>query len=316
MQIKIHERNGGLVVLCQHNIFRTPEEIEQDLAYPQQCLTIDTLRQGIECLIEAGYRFISPLEILTGLDPKGKHALLTFDDGYYNNTLALPLMERYNVPAIFFVPAYLMQESRAGWWDVLFRLRVKQGKPRHESAREVHTHIATPVEQIEAALEKEPEFSGFQFLGEIDRFFTPDELREFSTHPLVHIGNHTWKHEYLTSYPIDEVERRIILSQKILKSITGKLPISIAYPCGVWTGEIANVCQKAGIQLGFTTQSRKNYVPGLGKSTSLMEIGRFILRGNKPIRPQCDFMRSDLMLHARFIKATNILRRVARSFSY
>ena len=35
-----------------------------------------------------GYTFVAPADVLRGLDPAGKYALLTFDDGYYNNRLA------------------------------------------------------------------------------------------------------------------------------------------------------------------------------------------------------------------------------------
>ena len=50
-----------------------------------------------------GYTFVSPTEISHGLDSGGKYVLVTFDDGYFSNTKALPILERYGIPAALFV---------------------------------------------------------------------------------------------------------------------------------------------------------------------------------------------------------------------
>lgn len=45
---------------------------------------------------------------------------LTFDDGYYDNFYhAKPLLERYNCPATFFIPAHYINKKNQFWWDEL-----------------------------------------------------------------------------------------------------------------------------------------------------------------------------------------------------
>jgi peptidoglycan/xylan/chitin deacetylase (PgdA/CDA1 family) len=45
---------------------------------------------------------------------------LTFDDGYLDNlTVAKPLLEKYNLPATFFIAPGLLTDSRYCWWDEL-----------------------------------------------------------------------------------------------------------------------------------------------------------------------------------------------------
>ena len=44
------------------------------------------------------YTFISTVDVLNGLDPQKKYVLITFDDGYYKNHLALPILRRYGMP--------------------------------------------------------------------------------------------------------------------------------------------------------------------------------------------------------------------------
>ena len=309
MQLRVGERRGGLIGLCLHALFQNAGEIAQERMLPQQVVTVEVLRQAIEYFQGAGYRFVSPIEIVEGLDPQGRYVVLSFDDGYYNNRLALPLMERYGVPAVFFVVAEWMQESRGAWWDVLYRLLLSQGLTRGAAADEVDGRIAAQVEAIEAGVEQERGFAGFKAEGDLDRVFTAAELREFSAHPLVHIGNHTWKHEYLAAYPGAEVRRRIALSQEILQEVTGRLPLAIAYPCGAWSEQVAAVASDVGLRLGVTTQARKNYLRDLAQPGQLMKLGRFLLRGDRPIKGQCDYMRSDLMLLQRYSYAKTHLRR-------
>ncbi|MEJ7665168.1 MAG: polysaccharide deacetylase family protein [Hymenobacter sp.] len=64
---------------------------------------------------------MSPADVLRGLDPAGKYALITFDDGYFNNHLALPVLRRYGVPATFFISSHHVLSGQAFWWDVVYR---------------------------------------------------------------------------------------------------------------------------------------------------------------------------------------------------
>jgi peptidoglycan/xylan/chitin deacetylase (PgdA/CDA1 family) len=53
---------------------------------------------------------------------------VTFDDGYANNlSEALPVLERYDVPATFFVPSAAVDEASEPWWDELDHLLLEPG---------------------------------------------------------------------------------------------------------------------------------------------------------------------------------------------
>src|SRR5262249_44705633 len=53
--------------------------------------------------------------------------VVTFDDGYADNaTTALPLLERYDVPATCFVTTSAVASSREFWWDELERLLLER----------------------------------------------------------------------------------------------------------------------------------------------------------------------------------------------
>ncbi|MBD0332794.1 MAG: polysaccharide deacetylase family protein [Chitinophagaceae bacterium] len=48
---------------------------------------------------------------------------LTFDDGYQDNFVsAKPLLERYNIPATFFIPTGNLDQEKLFWWDELMNI--------------------------------------------------------------------------------------------------------------------------------------------------------------------------------------------------
>lgn len=58
----------------------------------------------------------------------GPRVMLTFDDGYRDNhDLALPLLRRHGVPAVFFICSGFIDEPRLPWWDELALLREDAG---------------------------------------------------------------------------------------------------------------------------------------------------------------------------------------------
>ncbi|MGH9463242.1 MAG: polysaccharide deacetylase family protein [Vicinamibacteria bacterium] len=55
--------------------------------------------------------------------------VLTFDDGYADNLFnAKPILDRWDLPATFFVTTGNLGQSREFWWDVLSRLFLEPGR--------------------------------------------------------------------------------------------------------------------------------------------------------------------------------------------
>jgi peptidoglycan/xylan/chitin deacetylase (PgdA/CDA1 family) len=311
VQLRLFERRGALITIFVHGLFLNKSQISQDWCYPQQRTTVPDLRRMIVYFQSAGYRFVSPVELLDGLDPTGKYALLTFDDGYFNNQLALPLLEQYGVPALFFITAGLVEEGRAHWWDVLYRARRQQGVTADEAGEEIRRRYRVTTDQIESELKRELGVDDFRPVGDVDRVFTPSELRSLAEHPNVFIGNHCWTHAFLPAYSLDAARVEIMRAQQALRQITGKPLLAVCYPYGAWNPGVLKICNEAGFKMGFSTVARKESLSVLAHAQRRMLMGRFGLWGNQEIEPQCEFMRSDLMWHLRYARLVARLKRLA-----
>ena len=96
--LNIYSEKKSLITILFHGLFNNDDEIKLNHVHPQQSMTVEKFRQFIEYYIKHDYIFVSPDDIQNGLDSSKNHILITFDDGYYNNNLALPILREYNIP--------------------------------------------------------------------------------------------------------------------------------------------------------------------------------------------------------------------------
>jgi peptidoglycan/xylan/chitin deacetylase (PgdA/CDA1 family) len=298
--LKCFRERNALMSFLFHSLFRDEAEIAQNLVDPLQRTTVAQFRQFIEYYLENGYRFVSPADVLAGLSPQGKYALISFDDGYFNNVLARPILEEYRVPAVFFISTNHVRQNKCFWWDALYRERTKQGATHRRIKAEAVAVKSMTTEQIEAQLIERFGPDTLRPRGDIDRPFTPDELREFAGSPQVHLGNHTDNHAILTNYSPREVRAQIEECQKFLQDLTGVQPTAIAYPNGGHNADIVRACADLGLKVGFTIRPEKVALPVSDGSDGILRLGRFCPHGEGPMLRQCRTYRSDLLLYGIF----------------
>lgn len=277
---------GCLITFLFHGIFRDEEEIQKNVVNPQQKTTIKQLHELIEHYLEEGYTFVSPDDIKEGLNENKKHAMITFDDGYFNNKLILPILNKYKVPAVFFISTNNIKKNECYWWDILYRERKKQGVSSKKIAEEGRILKAMPTQKIMKHLAKTFEEEALKPIGDIDRPFTPSELKEFSKEKYVFIGNHTQDHALLHNYSWDEIRAQITGCQRDLKEMTGITPIIISYPNGSYSPEIIDISKESGLELGILVKARKVDLPIDFSSIEPFTLGRFVVWGDKPLKKQ------------------------------
>jgi len=297
------KEQGVLLTFLFHSFFADLREAQSRLT-DSQGITVEMFRRFLDHFQEHSYTFVSPDDIARGLDPSGKHVLVTFDDGYYSNTKALPLLEAFRVPAVLFVSTQHVIQGKAFWWDVVERRAHSVGTPRKHVQHLIKglKRLKTPEaeEQVRALFGRD----ALVPVSDVDRPFSPLELRDFASHPLISLGNHTADHAILTNYPSQEVRAQIQDAQDDLRSMTGKLPAIIAYPNGNETPAIVDAARSAGLLLGVGVHPGRNRLPLQRGSPEAMTLKRFTLSGDCAIEAQCRASRSLFSLYrvGRFVK--------------
>ncbi len=157
--------------------------------------------------------------------------LLTFDDGFANNVdVLLPILEEFDVPAVFFVTVQHVLNPR-DWLPATRRL----------------------VEQVWRKTENVPETTARNFFDGM----TVEQLQTCAHHPLITIGSHTISHPFLSECSLPEMENEISGSKRQLEELAGKPVDLFAYPTGDYDERVLLQVQRAGYRAAFAVDSLK-----------------------------------------------------------
>ncbi len=212
-----------------------------------------------------GYTFISPEETLSVMGKRGKYALLTFDDGYANNLLALPTLRELQVPAVFFVCSWHIENQKAFWWDVVFRELIARNVSTYDIRRRLQEMKKLPWHILLAELDREFGIEASMPVSLAGRPMSVNELATFAADPLVTIGNHTQHHAILPLLDEEGVRQELQTCQNSIASMCGYRPSLLAYPNGSVNGAVAGVSRSLGFLAAFTTVAKPVLSLKLGK---------------------------------------------------
>lgn len=286
-----------MVAILFHSLFLDEHEILSGKSDPQQGVTVSAFRRVVEHFVQAGYIFVSPEDIKKGLSSGSRYILITFDDGYFNNVRALPVLEEFDIPAVFFISTDHVDKEKSFWWDALYRELKKMDYSDQKVARIINSYKMHRTEEIETKLAIEYGPKALQPLSDTDRPFTIEELKMFAKNKHVFLGNHTSNHAILPNYTSAQISDEIVKCQNRIEKLTGKIPLIIAYPSGRYTDNILVDSENAGLALGITTEVGQNVIPIALGEKSAMTLKRFIIYGNLPIKSQCLMFRSKISLY-------------------
>jgi peptidoglycan/xylan/chitin deacetylase (PgdA/CDA1 family) len=193
---------------------------------------------------------------------------LTFDDGFANNyKYVLPLLEKYQVPATFFITAI-----RAAGYDILWNdflgIVSKYGpsnlvykhKTYHKNDFDKYISIKDGKSLVEKLRcggfrEKEEIMNLLQHVvsfksKKIDEDYwlqmTTKQIRKLAASPYASIGAHGYYHNDLANIKISDAAEELILSKQYLENLARKKVKSFAFPYGSYTPEVIEAAKGAG----------------------------------------------------------------------
>jgi peptidoglycan/xylan/chitin deacetylase (PgdA/CDA1 family) len=183
---------------------------------PYLSLTPGTFERQLDLLVGGGYRggTLATLErIAAGERPAGRHAFLTFDDGFADTvTTALPLMSERALPGMAFVlPGHLDSGAPLAWPEVA-----------GEATRRPELMRSMDWPMLEALVE-----AGWE------------------------IGSHTTSHFRLTVLSDEQLAQELLDSRRALEARLGRCEL-LAYPFGAWDDRVALAAEAAGYRFAFT----------------------------------------------------------------
>lgn len=313
LMFDINQRRSGqsriLLSFLFHNLFSDVAEMSLNEMHPQQRLTVNDFRQFAESFLTDGYRFVAPNDLIHNTHLDRKNALITFDDGYASSLRALPVLEEFNVPAIFFVVTNNTKQDRLFWWDVLYRERRKRGTlDKDISAEEQWLHFKRH-DVVHQYLIREFGEDALWQTNDLNRPLKSDELKQLSRHKLITIGNHTADHVHLPLYSKEEIKGQIENAQRDISEITGEKPCMISYPYGDCNDMAAELSKEAGLVLGITLDAKCDRLPLDSNGSDPMRLGRFLFRGNEDQCIDIETFQPDMRL---FLKARQMNERIAK----
>ncbi|HXK16960.1 MAG TPA: polysaccharide deacetylase family protein [Polyangiaceae bacterium] len=240
------------------------EEFEQHLSCIKRHFTV----VGVEelCAFAAG-----------GQLPANPVAI-TFDDGYLDNyQQALPILQKHQCKAIFFVATSFIDERRVYWWDrVAYCLKqskraaieLSYPQPFRVELDDKHSAIfrllrfikVCPVLDMARFLAELDDASGVTWTRELERAFADELLMSWDhVRALKHAGmdveSHTRSHRILQTLPAVELTAELEGSRRDLLRELGDAPRAVAYPVGKPlepSSPVRAALRRAGYRVGLT----------------------------------------------------------------
>ncbi|MDY6945197.1 MAG: polysaccharide deacetylase family protein [Pseudomonadota bacterium] len=276
---------GRAVVLTYHRVLPS-ERQRNSFSSNAIVVTPETFELHLK-FIRRFLRPVTPVEFmrrLCGGEPiESRTCLVTFDDGWYDNMeYALPLLRKYGVPAVLFVPTDFPGGDRYFWYDRLSRLlfyaRQHHGvaddllerlgaremltmneRDARQAIRSIISNLRSlpesaihdAIQQLQSALSRaRPDLC---LRGE-DYFLTWQQLGALSKSEVFFIGSHAVTHTAMTEIDLERVSEELLRSKAEIKQRLEVDPALFAYPNGNVNAQIADRVRDAGYALAFTTE--------------------------------------------------------------
>jgi peptidoglycan/xylan/chitin deacetylase (PgdA/CDA1 family) len=245
-----------ILILAYHGITKRKFRIQPWTLLPQE-----RFEQQIK-FIKEKYNIITLKQAVAGITNGNRlpenPAVVTFDDGYKNNfTLALPILQKFGVPATIFLTAGYIGSKEILPLDEVY-LVITHSKKRSpitlleiglgplffdsEEAlfesylRTVHILKGFRAEKQKKyiTLLKETLDSNHERKDVVEEFLllSKEEVTTLLGTGLIDIGAHTVSHEILTNISLEEAENEIVESKDIIEKYFGGEINLFAYPNG------------------------------------------------------------------------------------
>jgi len=230
--------------------------------------------------LAAMYQPVSASDVVKAFDGQNalppRAVLVTFDDAYSDfEKHAWSILKQYQIPATLFVPtAFPDHPERTFWWDRLFnaihttmvdelntsmgRLPISTASQRNQAYKSIKNYLKTLPHDI-AIADVDRVCSELGVAPHDNNVLSWVSLRKLVSEGLT-LGAHTQNHPIMNCITPDELQKEVIGSLHDLQREIGLVPLTFAYPSGIYNKEAVKTVERAGFKLAFTTERGINEV--------------------------------------------------------
>lgn len=277
------------VVLMYHRVL-TRDERAQTGSHPGIVVDCEAFAKQM-AFLKRRFKVLSLEEFADRMERKvsfdNASCLITFDDGWRDNfSHALPILQRYELPAVVYLPVNFIGGRRLFWQEHLTHLTlqaVMQARsepgcrerlrkllalaclevmldlpdrdPRPAIMEAVRRQKGLATSVIETTIASLAGELGVQKDGDeiLDGFLDWEQVKSMARQGIA-FGGHGAEHRILTFVSATEAREEIRTAKKILE---GRLPENVptfSYPNGNWSPDVVKLVKESGYRLAFTTE--------------------------------------------------------------
>jgi peptidoglycan/xylan/chitin deacetylase (PgdA/CDA1 family) len=228
------------------------------------CVSPQHFEQQLQVLTK---KKVVSLQQLTG-ELHANNIAITFDDGYIDNyTTAKPLLEKYRLPATFFITTGQIEYPASYWWDELARLVGDRQLYMQHWQRllpltyDQQQHELTALRATGGAINgPRPE----------ELCMSRSQLLDLASNALFDLGVHTVTHPALAHHSPATQLAEIAMARDWLYQLTGRPARLLAYPYGNYDETTINIASGQQFDAAFSTEEQ-----AITKSSGKYRLGRF-----------------------------------------